>query len=89
MSEAIGYGIGVKPECPVPENLELPGDLKRLMDEQRTIQRSRPPDQRVYIGGEIQIHHLMQAGFHIYPLGRFEDFEEDAITMFNAFLQKR
>jgi hypothetical protein len=87
-SEALAYGIGVKPECTVPENFELPGDIRRMMDEQRAIERSQPSDQRIYIGGEIQIHHLTQAGFHIYPLDRFDDFEADAITMFDAFRKK-
>ena len=84
-SEALGYGVGVKPECSVPQNLQLPSDIKAMMDEQRAIQRALPDNERVYIGGEIQIHHLMEAGFNVYTLDRFDDFASDAVTMFKAF----
>jgi hypothetical protein len=85
VSEPLGYGIAMKPECSIPQNLQLPGDIKSMMDEQREIQRALPENQRVYIGGEIQIHHLMEAGFNVYTLDRFDDFAADAVTMFNAF----
>jgi hypothetical protein len=45
-------------------------------------------DSLLWNPGEIQIHHLTQAGFHIYPLDQFDDFEADAITMFDAFRKK-
>ena len=38
ISEAVGYGIGVKPECTAHENIELSGDIIRMMDEQRALQ---------------------------------------------------
>jgi hypothetical protein len=84
-SEPLGYGIAVKPECSVPQNLQLPGDLKSMMEEQRAVQRGLPESDRVYIGGEIQVHHLMESGFNVYTLDRFDDFAADAVTMFNAF----
>jgi hypothetical protein len=81
-SESIGYGIGVKPKCKVPDNCRFPQDLKTMMDEQRTIQRSLPEDERVYIGGEIQIHHLSKDGFRIYTLDRFEDYDQDNTAIY-------
>lgn len=81
-SESIGYGVGAKPDCGVPENFEFPADIRGMMDEQRALQRTRPPGDRIYIGGEIQIHHLMQVGFNVYRLDRFDDFEADTRTMF-------
>lgn len=54
-SESLGYGVGIKPECNLPENYMFPTDIKSMMDEQRRIQASRPESERVFIGGEIQV----------------------------------
>jgi len=69
--------LGVKPECTPPDDYRLPRDVRNMMEEQRTVQKSQPIDQRVYIGGEIQVHHLSKDGFHIYTLDRFEDYDSD------------
>lgn len=74
-SEILGYGTGVKPPCKIPANPEFPKDIKRIMDEQRSLQKSLPENQRVYIGGRIQVHHLTRAGCIIYTEGQFEDFD--------------
>ncbi len=74
-SESLPYGIGIKPECNSVENLEFPSGIKRLMDEQRAIQLSRPENERVHIGGKIQILHLAKNGFVVYTLDQFDDFE--------------
>lgn len=79
------YGIGVKPECQVLEGYELPTDIKRMMDEQRAIQASRPKDERVYIGGKILIHHLTKFGFSVYTLDRFEDYESTEQAIYENF----
>jgi hypothetical protein len=76
-SEQIEYGLGIKPECTIPETYRLPKDIRRMMDEQRTKQEPQQEGQRVYIGGEIHIHHLSQDGFQVYTLDRFEDYELD------------
>ena len=79
------YGLGVKPECPVPDNYRLPQDIPKMMANQRTIQLSLPKDQRVYIGGEIQIHHLSKDGFQVYTLDRFEDYDRDERAIYENF----
>ena len=66
---ASGAGASANEPDTIAVHFELPGDIRRMMDEQRAIERSQPSDQRIYIWGEIQIHHLTQAGFHIYPIG--------------------
>jgi hypothetical protein len=88
-SEPLKYGLAVKPECTVPDNFELPRDIRTMMDGQRAIQRSFPSKKRIYIGGEIQIHHLMRAGFNVYRLDRFDDFDADARIMFERCRGKR
>jgi hypothetical protein len=74
-SEALPYNLYVKPECEIPQRYQLPMDIKAMMDSQRDIQATRPKSERVYIGGQIQIHHLMRERFEIRTLDRFEDFE--------------
>lgn len=77
--------LGVKPECVVPAAYRLPQDIKKMMDDQRAIQASVPKDQRVYIGGEIQVHHLSEDGFHVYTLDRFEDYQRDEEAIYKNF----
>jgi len=84
-SEDLQYGIGIKPECNVPEGYKLPTNIKEMMDEQRAIQASCPKDERVYIGGKILIHHLTKSGFNVYTLDKFEDFEATEIEIYKNF----
>lgn len=84
-SEILGYGLGTKPECTVPEGWSLPRDLKKMMDDQRIVQASLPKEQRVYIGGEIEIYHLTKDGFSVYTLERFEDYANDEVGIFKNF----
>ena len=59
------------------------------MDEQRAIQAARPKETRLYIGGEIEIHHLLkngtQIGFQAYTLDRFDDYTSDEAAMYENF----
>jgi hypothetical protein len=87
-SEALGYGYGVKPECTLPDNVSFPDDIKTLMDEQRAIQRRKRKNKRVYIGGEIQIHHLTKAGFNVYTLAQFDDFDKDKKAIDQNFQER-
>ncbi|MCL4872269.1 MAG: hypothetical protein KJ063_25190 [Anaerolineae bacterium] len=86
--QILQYGIYVKPECSIPENYELPKDFKIMMAEQRTIQSSLPQEQRTYIGGKIQVHHLMQQGYAVFSLDKFEDYDENLNAMFENFNSK-
>jgi hypothetical protein len=79
------YGIGVKPECSVPSDCKFPTDIKMLMNEQRHIQAGLPRERRIYIGGEITIHHLSKEGCFVYTLDRFEDYAQDERAMYENF----
>jgi hypothetical protein len=79
------YGLRVKPDCPVPDNYSLPQDIRKMMDDQRTIQASRPKEKRVHIGGESEIHHLSKNGFQVYTLSRFEDYARDEAAIYENF----
>ena len=85
VSEERTYGIGVKPECSVPEPCNLPADFRTMMDEQRKIQRAKPKSKRIYIGGEIIVHHLVKAGCSTFSTGYFEDIVNDVKTIYSRF----
>jgi hypothetical protein len=82
---ATQYGIGVKPECTVPEDYNLPDAFRPMMDEQRSIQRQRPTEDRIYIGGEIIVNHLVKAGCSTFSMGPFEDFVDDMKAIYSRF----
>jgi hypothetical protein len=79
------YGIRVKPECSVPEGYILPTDIKKMMLQQRAIQSFLPKEERIYIGGEIQIHQLTEAGFAVVTLDKFEDYDSDERAIYGNF----
>lgn len=79
------YGLRVKPECPIPNDYSLPQDLPTLMEKQRTIQASKPKNERLYIGGEIEVHHLSKAGFQVCTFHRFEDYARDETAIYDNF----
>jgi hypothetical protein len=58
------------------------------MDEQRAIQRRKRKNKRIYIGGEIQIHHLTKAGFNVYTLAQFEDCDKDKKAIDQNFQER-
>jgi hypothetical protein len=81
------YGLRVKPECQIPVNYSLPQDLIMMMDEQRAVQGSKPQEERLYIGGEIEVQHLSKDGFRAYTLHRFADYDCDETAIFNGYRQ--
>jgi len=83
--EALQYCVAAKPECRMSEGYEFPADIKKMMDEQRAIQATRPKNERIYIGGKILIHHLTKLGYSVYTLDEFEDFEADQSAIYDNF----
>lgn len=81
--DPLPYGIAVKPECEVPPGYEFPTDFKALMQEQRRLQSLLPDGQRVYIGGEIIIHHLTKPGCYIHVQDKFDDYGSVEKSIFN------
>lgn len=81
VSEPIGYGTGVKPECSVPEG-NLIEALPKMMEEQRAIQSQIPPESRIYIGGEIQALYLTSQGCNSFLVSQFADFLENENAIF-------
>jgi len=84
-SESLQYGLGVKPEGKIPEPYQFPTDIRSIMDSQRAIQATRPKQERVYIGGEIIIHHLTEQSLTIYPWDAFEDYEANEQAIYDNF----
>lgn len=75
-SEKLAYGTGIKPEIEINRSYKIPDDIKLIMTKQRESENNRPKNDRVYIGGEIQIHQLTNDGFYIYTLDKFENYYE-------------
>jgi len=69
----------------VPSPYNLPEDIKPMMDEQRAIQATLPESERIFIGGEIQIHHLTRDGFRVFTHAEFDDFALDKEAVLNRF----
>jgi hypothetical protein len=84
-SDKIPYCTGVKPKCQIPEQPVFPTDIKKIMDRQRADQASLPQDKRVYIGGNIQVHHLTREGFFVYTLDQFEDYLQTENAIYKNF----
>ncbi|MHA6964003.1 hypothetical protein [Zobellella denitrificans] len=84
MSEEVGYGTGVKPECDILEGnlIEL---LPVMMKQQRLIQNSAPKNERVYIGGEIIAFHLTANGCNTFKVSEFDDFSEHVASIFENY----
>lgn len=82
-SNSLGIGSGFKPPCEVPDNWRIPEDFLDLMNQQRAIQMALPENERVYIGGEINVHHLTRDGYAVGKAGRFDDYEETAKAIRN------
>ncbi|MGP9635325.1 hypothetical protein ACT3R7_19985 [Halomonas sp. AOP43-A1-21] len=74
-SEKLPPGIGVKPECTVPEGQV---DIFEMMKQQRHIQENSglPLSQQIHIGGEVQIYQLTAQGCEISTYARFDDYEQ-------------
>ena len=85
IGEPLGYGMRVKPECTVAGDYSLPGDLLAMMQEQRKIQSDKPIGERVYIGGEIVVHHLQRSGCNVYVAEKFPDYEETIKAIYDRF----
>lgn len=88
-SEALPYGVVTKPEVRPPENPVFPICVKMMMEEQRSNQDSLPWNNRVHIGGKIQIHHLTRDGISIYTLDQFEDFESLQQEIYDNYDSKK
>jgi len=85
-SELLPYGLGGKPEYiapPIP--FDLPKDFKAMMNSQRELQLSETKENRVYIGGEIQVIHLTKDGFSSYSLCKFDDYNSDESEIYNNY----
>jgi hypothetical protein len=59
-----------------------------MMDEQRKVQAALPKRKRVYIGGEIQIHHLTKEGYGVFTHSRFRDYSRHQKIMLERFKLK-
>jgi hypothetical protein len=81
------YGLRYKPECQIPADYRLPDDFITIMNEQRAVESTKPKGQRLYIGGEIELHHLTHDGFRVSTIHRFPDYDRDEMVILDACRQ--
>jgi hypothetical protein len=70
-----------------PEQFELPKDLRKMMEIQRAAELSKPTNERVGIGGEIQTFLLNKDGFIISTIDKFDNYDSDERTIYSKFNQ--
>jgi hypothetical protein len=87
-SEKIPYGTATKPGCSIPDGeFNLDEIVPKLMHLQRDNQLTLSPDERVYIGGEINCLYLNRNNCTTYKLYTFPDYAEQvkfALANFKA-----
>jgi hypothetical protein len=53
VSETLQCALAVKPYGEVPDNFDFTKDIPKIMNSQRTIQNTKPPNEKLYIGGKM------------------------------------
>lgn len=80
-AERLGYGLKFKPEANFEMGDDLIAGLIGIVNSQRELQSSKPRDERIYIGGEVQLLHLSAQGIASRQIHRFDDFLEQEVQM--------
>lgn len=76
ISEEIQDGWFFKPECVVPDGDDITEVIKNMMHEQRAIQDDLSKEERVYIGGQINIIVLERDCARHLTVGEFPDYHQ-------------
>lgn len=75
-SEEIQHGWFYKPECNLPEGSDVLDIIKEMMFEQRVIQDKKAKEERVYIGGQINVIILERDCVRHMTIADFPDFPD-------------
>ena len=87
-SERLGYGTGIKPHFDQIDWVDGEGiDFIKIIKQQRLLDRQRPLNQQVGIGGEIHMIHMNQNGTSIVQLHRFDDYDDEYAQMIKHLSQ--
>lgn len=81
-SEPLTHGTRYKPECALLSDVSLLQALRPMMEEQRRIQESKPPSERIYIGGQCVVMHLTKDACTTATLFSFDDYEQQLQAVF-------
>lgn len=82
-SEKLGYDLGIKPHDNIDltwamktvEEKGLPAGFVEVMNRQKAYDDSRPPKERVGIGGEVQFLVMDPTGYSLSTCHRFDDYD--------------
>lgn len=82
-SEPRPYGLAAKQECSFPEgDYEIPAVFVDMMNEQREIQSNVALNERIFIGGRINVLHVTKTGCSSYKLHEFSDYQQHENQLF-------
>ena len=81
-SERLSHGLKFKPECDVGMGDDIRSGLIQMMDSQRALQAVKPADERIHIGGAIQVLHLTSGSATSVRLHTFNDFADHELAMY-------
>lgn len=73
--------LAVRPGCDTSSARAFPEDFRSLMEAQMKLQTDEPPDERIYIGGMIQVLSLTPGRIESFSMGKLPGFDlmENAI----------
>lgn len=83
-SERLQFGVGVKPECTIPDE-NLLEHLEAMMHEQRSLQSLKPLPQRIHIGGKAYAIHLTKQACTFTELFEFSDFRLQESEVYQSY----
>lgn len=84
-SERLPYGLATKPPVHGATATNY-ADFIGIMEEQRAADNTLPPDERVFIGGEIHVLDLHSKTMTIQTIHRFDDYDSLYEKMLDALL---
>ena len=83
VSEALQYGLGIKPKVSFDSFNELPRDFIEIIKNQKKQDEALPSEERIGIGGDIHFLVMTEEGYTFSKCHRFDDYFESYNQMLN------
>lgn len=88
LSEPIGYGLWVKPECDKSFDDHPLRTTPLIMERQIELENQKEIGQRLFIGGEITTYALDKDGCNFVKLYKFDSYDQDVKSIYDNFNKK-
>lgn len=84
--EKLDYGLKIKPNTLLTDiQINSLDDYFNLMKSQIEAQEDLPPDEKIYIGGEMQMYILNEKGYYVSTFNKFSDYQKTYDKIFKNF----